>query len=69
MMKKNIMPVTISAKKLLAIPQSVIACPVPCCKKMTKNAVNTIATGLNFASQETSIAVNPMPPTVSALTV
>ena len=41
----------------------------PCCKNTIKPETKIITRGLNLASHETIIAVNPIPPTISALIV
>ena len=63
MMKNRIIPVTISA--ILSLSRRLVAiCPEPRCKNTMRNDVSIITIGLNFASHDTMIAVNPLPPAV-----
>ena len=61
--KKIIIPVIISENELLR-PNIVEISPAPFSRKTIMNAVRIIVMGLNFASHETMIAVNPLPSTV-----
>ena len=60
-MKKSMMPVSMSPKELFR-PKSVEISLAPSLRKTSSRLVNTMKTGLNFASQETMTAVKPRPP-------
>ena len=62
-MKKIMIPVMISENELLR-PNMVEISPAPFSRNTIMNAVRIMVMGLNFASHETMIAVNPLPPTV-----
>ena len=66
-MKNNTMPITISGKDE-SILKVVVICDAPWSRKVISAAVPIIISGLNFASQETIIAVKPCPPTLTLVT-
>ena len=69
MIIKKTIPVTTDEKKLLVTPFCVITSSIPLERKTTNKEVKIIKIGLNLASQETRIAVKPLPPAEVLLTV
>ena len=66
---KNIMiPVRISETLSLSL-NAVAISPAPLSRNTIRKETSAITIGLNFASQETIIAVKPIPPTTSLLMV
>ena len=62
------MPVIISENDSLS-PKTVEISPAPACRKAIRKAVRIIYIGLNFASHDTIMAVNPLPPAVVVVIV
>ena len=69
MIIKNAIPVTTCEKKLLVTPLIVMTSSIPLERKTTSKEVKIIKIGLNLASQETRMAVKPLPPAVALLIV
>ena len=59
--------VAFPAFELIEFLSEVVAALPPSRRKTTSAETNTILKGLNLAIQETIIAVNPSPPTISSL--